>query len=345
MTPRDDGAPPDDDDVAEGPGSDLDALSAQVGDDAVTSDERDTSAEGDDDAKLDLGAIAHSSMPRPPEPRDDAGPRQGARAEPDAKSSQEPSLAVSVRLLQGLGLGFALGVACGWVLFAGRAPATEATAVEEVTPSPQAPPSPPTRPPAAVDPQSPPLPGSPVAVEPAAAAVEPAVPTAVPAEASPPPARGRSVASAEPPRRPPAAAPDPSPAPVEPASPSAPEPAAGSTPRGMDSLLEEALDRKPGAAPEPPPAAALPQAPDQKDVGKAIRVLIPAISGCAAGQKGVAVVSLVVRNTGRVASARVSGAPFEGTSAGRCMEGVVRKARFPRFARPTFRVRLPLKIE
>ena len=43
--------------------------------------------------------------------------------------------------------------------------------------------------------------------------------------------------------------------------------------------------------------------------------------------------------------ARVSGAPFEGTPAGRCMEGVVRKARFSPFLRPTFRVRLPLKIE
>ena len=43
--------------------------------------------------------------------------------------------------------------------------------------------------------------------------------------------------------------------------------------------------------------------------------------------------------------ARVAGAPFAGTASGRCMEGVIRRATFPRFKQPVYRVRYPLSIQ
>ena len=73
--------------------------------------------------------------------------------------------------------------------------------------------------------------------------------------------------------------------------------------------------------------------------------LLPAIRGCAMGQSGLATAGIVVRNTGKVASVRVTGAPFAGAPSGRCMEGVVRKARFPAFRQASFRVRYPFSIQ
>jgi hypothetical protein len=63
------------------------------------------------------------------------------------------------------------------------------------------------------------------------------------------------------------------------------------------------------------------------------------------GQAGLATAGIVVRGDGRVASVELSGAPFEGTASGRCMEGVLRRARFARFRQPTFRVRFPFSIQ
>lgn len=124
----------------------------------------------------------------------------------------------------------------------------------------------------------------------------------------------------------------------KPAVHTAPEPAPG-----IDALLDEALVGPGRAAPQAS-APALPETPSAADVTGAIKVLVPAIRGCAGGQQGVAVLSLVVGSDGRVRDARIEGAPFVGTAAGTCMEGVARRARFPRFARPTFRVQLPLQL-
>jgi hypothetical protein len=63
------------------------------------------------------------------------------------------------------------------------------------------------------------------------------------------------------------------------------------------------------------------------------------------GQSGLATAGIVVQNDGRVASVSVTGAPFQGTASGRCMEGVVRRARFPPFKQPSFRVQFPFSIE
>lgn len=113
----------------------------------------------------------------------------------------------------------------------------------------------------------------------------------------------------------------------------------------MDRLLERALDdASGGGSGSDVPTEELPAVPSKQDIAKAVSVLFPAVQGCAQGKSGMAVVDLVVRNDGRVVSAEVSGHPFEGTAAARCIAGVIRRARFPRFAKPSFRVRYPLSI-
>jgi hypothetical protein len=115
--------------------------------------------------------------------------------------------------------------------------------------------------------------------------------------------------------------------------------------RSVDALLDEALS---GSGARPAPAAGpaeLPEAPSRDEVTQAMAVLLPAIRGCAMGQTGLATAGIVIRGDGRVASVELSGAPFEGTASGRCMEGVLRRARFSRFRQPTFRVRLPFSIQ
>jgi hypothetical protein len=119
----------------------------------------------------------------------------------------------------------------------------------------------------------------------------------------------------------------------------------------MDALLDEALSPKARrdelaarqqAALE---ADAPPPTPSRADVTQAVAVLLPAIRGCAMGQSGLATAGIVVNSDGRVASVDVAGAPFAGTASGRCMEGVLRRARFPRFTQPSFRIKYPLAIQ
>jgi hypothetical protein len=113
----------------------------------------------------------------------------------------------------------------------------------------------------------------------------------------------------------------------------------------IDAMLDDALTApRKGPAPPPPPRA-MPLAPSREDVTRVMTVLIPAIRGCAKGQSGLATVSVVVKNDGRVQSAAVSGAPFEGTASGRCMEGVVRRMRLPAFQQEAFRVQFPFAIQ
>jgi hypothetical protein len=114
----------------------------------------------------------------------------------------------------------------------------------------------------------------------------------------------------------------------------------------IDSLLDQAFSpQAPQAAKSAPVPAGLPIAPTRDDVIKAMSVLVPAIRGCAQGLSGLATVTLVVRNDGHVESTALNGVPFEGTASGRCMEGVVRRARFPRFTQSSFRVQFPFAIQ
>jgi hypothetical protein len=115
----------------------------------------------------------------------------------------------------------------------------------------------------------------------------------------------------------------------------------------MDEMIDDALAHpkaKGGRAPAPAPAA-VPLAPSRDDVVKAMGTLVPAIRGCAQGQSGLAPMTIVVKNDGHVESAALSGGPFQGTASGGCMEGVVRRARFPRFQQASFRVQFPFAIQ
>lgn len=190
-------------------------------------------------------------------------------------------------------------------------------------------------------------PSSPVAEGPTPAAATSPRPAAIaPSAARRGAVQPGSVAPEEQPVNAPAAVePQPSPAkPTEPATLAKTEPSAS---RSVDQLLDEALSGTRSSRGADPSAAstALPEAPTREEVTQAMAVLLPAIRGCAMGQTGLATAGIVVRGDGRVASVELTGAPFEGTASGRCMEGVLRRARFSRFKQPTFRVRFPFSIQ
>jgi hypothetical protein len=140
---------------------------------------------------------------------------------------------------------------------------------------------------------------------------------------------------------------DPGPEPVAAAA-DKPAARAGTT---MDALLDEALSpaarRNELEARQQAALAAntIPATPSRDEVTQAMTVLLPAIRGCAMGQSGLATAGIVVHSDGRVASVDVAGAPFAGSASGRCMEGVIRRARFPRFSQPSFRIKFPLAIQ
>jgi hypothetical protein len=126
---------------------------------------------------------------------------------------------------------------------------------------------------------------------------------------------------------------------------------AAKTTRSVDELLDEALapEAQQNLLREKQAAALaqsqLPATPSRDDVTKAMTVLLPAIRGCAMGHSGLANAVIVVRNDGQVASVEISNAPFAGTASGRCMEGVMRRAQFPRFSQPIFRIKFPFAIQ
>lgn len=115
----------------------------------------------------------------------------------------------------------------------------------------------------------------------------------------------------------------------------------------IDNMLDQALTGEKQAPPTAaaPQPAALAQTPSRDDVVSSMSVLVPAIRGCAQGQSGLAPMSIVVLSDGRVESAALSSGPFQGTASGRCMEGVVRRARFPRFKQANFRVQFPFAVQ
>jgi len=115
----------------------------------------------------------------------------------------------------------------------------------------------------------------------------------------------------------------------------------------IDNMLDQALtgEKRAAAAPAAPQPTVLPQTPTRDDVVNAMSVIVPAIRGCAQGQSGLAPMSIVVLSDGRVESAALNSGPFQGTASGRCMEGVVRRARFPRFKQANFRVQFPFAVQ
>jgi hypothetical protein len=114
----------------------------------------------------------------------------------------------------------------------------------------------------------------------------------------------------------------------------------------IDNMLDQALTGEKQAPPTAAaPAPTLVQTPTRDDVVNTMSVLVPAIRGCAQGQSGLAPMSIVVLSDGRVESAALSSGPFQGTASGRCMEGVVRRARFPHFKQANFRVQFPFAVQ
>jgi hypothetical protein len=276
-----------------------------------------------------------------------------------------------------IGIGVGVGMAGGLYALSQRSPAQHASAAPTAVPA-ASPAEPPTAEPFAAAQPAPaavPAPEQAPAAAPAAAArvAAPAAPRVadrghVPPSASATPA-ARAVA--EPRGAPPASAADegsdePSmdlvpegttaaePAPeltLEQKAAAAAEVEATDKPTRMDALLDQALSPKARrdelaarqqAALE---ANAIPATPSREEVTQAMTVLLPAIRGCAMGQSGLATAGIVVHSDGRVASVEIAGAPFAGSASGRCMEGVIRRARFPRFTQPSFRIKFPLAIQ
>jgi hypothetical protein len=92
-------------------------------------------------------------------------------------------------------------------------------------------------------------------------------------------------------------------------------------------------------------AEALTPTPSTQDIAHTLGSVQFAIRGCAMGQTGTVTAALSIRNDGQVTSAQIIGAPFSGTPAGRCMEGVLRSAHFRPFKQSIFSVHYPLSID
>jgi hypothetical protein len=361
-------APPDGDEEL-----DLGALAAVGG-------QRPSTQPGEGDGRLSLAgadaAASASDAARAPVVSS-AAPRSepDAPARIDARPSGAPAEAPRARptwlvpLLLGLGIGAGVAAAA-FMATSNQPPPSEGAAAIAAAPSDPSPAR-------GDDPVAGARPDSLAADGPSAPAVGPQV--AVADEAAPAAAAGpananeprRAGASAGSPRKPaPAAvgagAPSETPAPasastdVPAVQPVAGDPLAddkGAAPdanaktSSVDALLDEALSpaaqrnelaRRQQAALE---AQQLPLTPSKDDVTQAMTVLLPAIRGCAMGQSGLATASIVVRADGRVAGVEIAGAPFAGTPSGRCMEGVIRRARFTPFRQPVLRIKFPLAIQ
>lgn len=299
------------------------------------------------DEELDLASLAAVTGARATSAGEQEAPK--ADAAPAAVVAPAPppsgrSMVVPALLVLAIGIGVG-----GYLLGRSARPADQAEAPRPVAPaaSPSAAmPAPPQAAPAVVAVAEAPAPSAP--------APQPAVSSESPVEG-----RSRQARPSDSSAKPVAVAAAP-PAPVAgPAEPVVTEPVdkpseapaaalakAEPVSRSMDQLLDDALsgggERRVADTAAP---AALPDAPSRDEVTQAMAVLLPAIRGCAMGQTGLATAGIVVRGDGRVASVELSGAPFEGTASGRCMEGVLRRARFSRFRQPTFRVRFPFAIQ
>jgi hypothetical protein len=92
-------------------------------------------------------------------------------------------------------------------------------------------------------------------------------------------------------------------------------------------------------------AAAVPWVPARDDVIHAMRELLPALRECAQGQTGLATADVMVSNDGHVQMVGLTGHAFGGTPSGRCMEGVLLRAHFPRFRQASFRMQFPFLLE
>ena len=116
----------------------------------------------------------------------------------------------------------------------------------------------------------------------------------------------------------------------------------------IDDLLEGALSgggARRSPAKKTAPAAAdsnLPEKPSRDQVMTAMNGVKSAVSDCGKGASGVAFANVTVAGTtGRVTNATIEGQTGE---VGSCIARAVRKARFPRFKAPSFKVKFPFRL-
>ncbi len=95
------------------------------------------------------------------------------------------------------------------------------------------------------------------------------------------------------------------------------------------------------SAPSAAPKSSLPPRPSREQVKSALRGVQSAVSACAKGKGGVAIADIVVANSGRVKSVRVSQAQGPVAS---CIARAVRRARFPKFSESSFSVKFPFRL-
>lgn len=126
--------------------------------------------------------------------------------------------------------------------------------------------------------------------------------------------------------------------------------------RSMDDLLNSALGGRPsrdGTMTEMAEASAsmasqddsnLPESPSRSVVTRVLGGLMGQMRRCAGDQVGMAMARIRIQNDGSVDQVNISGSPFGGTPQGACMEGVVRRAHFPRFRRSNISLTFPFSI-
>jgi predicted Zn finger-like uncharacterized protein len=117
-------------------------------------------------------------------------------------------------------------------------------------------------------------------------------------------------------------------------------------PKSIDELLDGALSGSSSAkaktAEVDPGRANLPEIPSRDQVKSAMDSVKSAVSGCAQGQGGIAMVTVsVAGESGRVTNAQVSGVTGP---AGSCVAQAVRRAQFPKFQNKVFKVQYPFKL-
>jgi hypothetical protein len=140
--------------------------------------------------------------------------------------------------------------------------------------------------------------------------------------------------------------------PAEPSAEAAPEPEKAKPPppdpnRSIDDLLNSAISDKKKKAAKPPAAekpatAALPAEPSRAQILSGIRGVLPSAKACGQGKGGTAQARITVSgNTGRVSNVTVTGVD---TAVGNCISNALRRARFPKFSKPTFNISYPISL-
>ena len=133
--------------------------------------------------------------------------------------------------------------------------------------------------------------------------------------------------------------------------------------RSIDDLLDLAVDddvKSKTATPKPAPTASssttatrtpaeakpaaggLPDTPSRDQIVSGIRLVLPAAKACGKGEGGTAKSQIIVSGaTGRVVTVTVTDVRDD---VGTCIARALRRARFPKFARPTFNVSYPIRL-